>query len=236
MRERLEADGGAAPRSAEMRERRWAEARALFREGQGPCRVKLCGMSREEDVAAVNACRPDLVGFVTEFPRSHRSVSAERLAGLAARVDEGMLTVAVMVDLPLDLVCDQIAPRVDVIQLHGHEDEAYLRELRARTDVPVIQALVVRDAADIERARSSSADMVLLDAGRGSGIRFDWSLVSDVRRPFILAGGLEPDVLEEAILAVRPWGVDLSSGIETGRVKDPKKMQAAVAAVRSCNG
>lgn len=199
-----------------------------------PCHVKLCGMSRTEDVEAANACRPDLVGFVVDFPRSHRNVPVEGLSSLVAELDSSIPAVGVFVDEPVGRVVDAVAAGLNVVQLHGDEDEAYLVRLREALPqgTPVIQAFRIRTAADVERANASTADLVLLDAGQGSGQAFDWALLAHATRPYLLAGGLGPDNVALAIRGLRPWGVDMSSGIETDRRKDPDKMAAAVAAVR----
>lgn len=196
-------------------------------------RIKLCGMWREVDIEGVNAARPDYVGFVIDFPKSKRSLTRERVAQLSSQVDDRIVRVGVFVDEPQEFVAELFdAGTIDVAQLHGHEDEEYIARLRAISDVRIWQALQVRDAAATERARASSADMVVVDAGQGTGRVFDWSLVQGLDRDFILAGGLGPDNVAAAIEQVRPWGVDMSSGIETDGVKDPEKMRAAVAAVR----
>ncbi len=208
------------------------EARAQFESSRGT-RVKLCGLSRPKDVAAANDVRPDFVGFVVDFPRSRRSVSSDDLPGLASLVTPGIGRVGVFVDEPPHVVArlfDEGA--IDVAQLHGSEDESYLAELRALSDVPVWQAFSVRMPQDVAQAEASVADLVLLDNGQGTGKAFDWSLVRGVHRPFVLAGGLSPANVEEAIVATRPWGVDMSSGVETRGIKDPAKMRAAVEAVR----
>ena len=224
----------------------------------GDTRVKLCGMSREEDVDAVVAARPNLCGFIVDFPKSHRNVSPERVAELTARMDEAeaaateaatadeptpaptaptrtpVWRVGVFVDEPVaELVRIVRASGLDLAQLHGHEDAAYVEAVRELApELGLIQAFKVRTPADVGRACQSPADLVLLDNGQGTGESFDWSLCARATRPFMLAGGLSPENVAEAIQQVRPWGVDMSSGIETGRVKDPAKIQAAVAAVR----
>ena len=196
-------------------------------------RIKLCGMWREVDIEGVNAARPDYVGFVIDFPKSKRSLTRERVAQLSSQVDDRIVRVGVFVDEPQEFVAELFdAGTIDVAQLHGHEDEEYIARLRAISDVRIWQAFQVRDAAATERARASSADMVVVDAGQGTGRVFDWSLVQGLNRDFILAGGLGPDNVAAAIEQVRPWGVDMSSGIETDGVKDPEKMRAAVAAAR----
>jgi phosphoribosylanthranilate isomerase len=190
-------------------------------------------MWREVDIEGVNAARPDYVGFVIDFPKSKRSLTRERVAQLSSQVDDRIVRVGVFVDEPQEFVAELFdAGTIDVAQLHGHEDEEYIARLRAITDVRIWQAFQVRDAAATERARASSADMVVVDAGQGTGRVFDWSLVQGLDRDFILAGGLGPDNVAAAIEQVRPWGVDMSSGIETDGVKDPEKMRAAVAAAR----
>ena len=204
------------------------------------CVVKLCGMSREADIDAVAAARPDLVGFIVDFPRSHRSVSAARLAELVSYLrkrdpERAIGAVGVFVDEPPERVAAVArAAGLDAAQLHGHEDAAYLERLRPllSAGVALIQAFRVCSAADVARARASAADLILLDNGQGTGEAFDWSLIHGIGRSFLLAGGLAPGNVAGAIRAVRPWGVDMSSGIETDRVKDPVKIAAAVRAVR----
>ena len=202
-------------------------------------RVKLCGMFRDEDVQAVAEARPDLCGFIVDFPKSHRNVTPARLAGLCDRLLEcepasaPIWRVGVFVDEPMEqLVRIVDAGCIDLVQLHGSEDAAYIDELRDRTGVGIIQAFRIRSAADAAAAEASAADLVLLDNGQGTGEGFDWSLVASVGRPFMLAGGLGPENVAQAIEEVRPWGVDMSSGIETEKLKDPAKMASAVAAVR----
>ena len=219
---------------------RVAAARVLLTAPHASTLVKLCGMHRPEDVAAANAAGPDLVGFVVDFPRSHRSVPVAVLPALTAGVDPAIARVGVFVDEAPAVVAGLVASEaIDACQLHGHEDEAYLAGLRAElaragvAKAPVIQAFRVRERADVERAEASSADVILLDNGQGTGERFDWSLVTHVARPFILAGGLDPTNVTEAIVVAHPLGVDMSSGVETDGIKDESKMRAAVAAVRS---
>ena len=202
-------------------------------------RVKLCGMFRDEDVQAVAEARPDLCGFIVDFPKSYRSVTPAQLAGLCDRLLEcepagaPVWRVGVFVDEPMEqLVRIVDAGCIDLVQLHGNEDTAYVDELRHRTGVGIIQAFRIRSSADAAAAEASAADLVLLDNGQGTGEGFDWSLVASMARPFMLAGGLGPENVAQAIEEVRPWGVDMSSGIETEKLKDPAKMASAVAAVR----
>ncbi len=197
-------------------------------------RIKICGLSRPEDIRAVNEARPDFAGFVIDFPKSFRSVSHQEVRELGRGLRPDIVPVGVFVDAPVDTVAELFASgTIRVAQLHGQEDEGYLAALRrAAPGLTVWKAYTVRSGTDIAAAQGSGADRVLLDNGQGTGETFDWSLVRQVRRAYILAGGLTPENLPAAVAALSPWGVDISSGVETDRVKDPDKIRAAVQAVR----
>ena len=211
---------------------------------EGACRIKLCGLSRERDIAWANELMPDYVGFV--FAKgSRRYVAPDQAAGLRRQLKTGIVPVGVFVDEPLEKVLG-IWERgiIDVVQLHGTEGTDYIRRLREqmekaeggslqmRADASVWQAFRVRERGDIERANASEADLVLLDSGSGSGAIFDWSLLSDLRRPCFLAGGLTPENVGEAIGRLHPFGVDASSALETNGYKDWERMAVFVRAVR----
>ena len=118
-------------------------------------------------------------------------------------------------------------------QLHGQEDEAYIRELKKLTDKPIIKAFSVKTSEDIEKALQSPADYILLDQGSGgTGMTFDWSLIPKIERPFFLAGGIGAENLEQAIREIRPYAVDLSSSVETDKWKDSEKIRNVVDIVR----
>ena len=121
---------------------------------------------------------------------------------------------------------------IDIAQLHGSEDEDYIRRLRNLTDKPIIKAFRIETAEDIADAESCTADYVLLDSGAGTGTKFDWNLIQGIKRPYFLAGGLGAHNVENAVKLLRPFAIDVSSGIETDGVKDKLKMAAFVAAVR----
>lgn len=206
-------------------------------------RIKCCGMMRPEDIAAANAVRCDYAGFIVDFLRSHRNLTPEQAAALGARLEEGIKPVAVFVDRPVA----EVARAAQIIgtyavQLHGREDNAYVTALREELDrrLPtcrIWQAFKVRDERDLAHAAASRADLLLLDNGTGTGQTFDWALAQRFRaqydRPFLLAGGLTPENIPHALAQVHPFGVDISSGIETDKRKDPAKMRAAVQAVRT---
>lgn len=206
--------------------------REYLDEGSERTHIKLCGMFREQDIDAVNEALPDLCGFIVDYPSSHRHVGRDKLLQLVGRLDSRIPAVGVFVDEPLGLVSELADTVLDMVQLHGNEENPYIARLRELVDIPICQAIRVRTPDDVRRANESKADIVLLDSGAGSGRAFDWSLIQGVERPFILAGGLDPQNVGEAIDRFHPWGVDMSSGIETDRLKDPRKIRAAVAAVR----
>ena len=196
-------------------------------------RIKLCGLSRPCDIEAANALKPDYIGFVFA-PKSRRYVSPETAAGLRKRLDPAIRAVGVFVNERPETVAALLrAGTIDVAQLHGGEDAAYIDRLRALTGQPLVQAFRMESERDIAAAQASTADFVLLDSGAGgTGTAFDWTLLRGIRRPYFLAGGLDPDNVENAVRLLRPYAVDVSSGIETDGKKDRNKMAAFVAAVR----
>ncbi len=168
----------------------------------------------------------DAVGMVLT-PGFRRSVPLSRAARMASMVPEGILAVGVFVDTPAEevaLVARSLG--LGAVQLHGSEDEAYLSRLRELSDVMTIKSFIVGSADDIRKAEASSADLVLLDSGRGSGRALDWSKIGQLGRRTVLAGGLTPGNVGEAVIKVHPYAVDVSSGIETDGVKDADKMKA----------
>ena len=187
-------------------------------------RVKFCGLRRLEDIAAANRLQPDYIGFVFA-PASRRCISPDTAAALRAQLAPGITAVGIFVDAEPSAVAALLQRGViDMAQLHGHEDAAYIARLRALSTQPIIQAFRIRTESDVQRANASCADWVLLDAGAGQGERFDWQLLSGVTRPYFLAGGLSPDNIADAIAQWHPWAVDVSSGIESDGLKDKMKM------------
>ena len=203
------------------------------------CGIKICGLSREFDIQYVNEARPDYAGFILLFPKSDRNIHPEWAAELKKALRPEIRAVGVFVDQPQEAVLSAAdVAGLDVIQLHGHEDEVYIRELKKKSAWPVWKAFHVRTKEDVRSAEESAADEILLDNGYGTGQSFDWSLLSEISRPFCLAGGLTPENIPEAIRLFSPKFVDISSGVETGGLKDREKIRRAVKAVRSypCSG
>lgn len=199
-------------------------------------KAKLCGLSRTCDLIAANRLQPDYIGFV--FARkSKRYVSPCRAKELKGALCSNIQAVGVFVNEPVENVASLLRDGIiDVAQLHGKEDEAYIASLRALTDRPIFQAFRIDTAEDVVKANASSADFVLLDSGAGgTGTSFDWQLLQGITRPYFLAGGLNPENVEEAVRTLKPYGVDVSSGIETEGYKDANKMAAFMAAVKRGN-
>lgn len=200
-------------------------------------KIKICGLKRPEDIAAVNEARPDFCGFIIEFPKSPRCVSRQQVRQLVQGLDKEVIPVGVFVNAPVSLVAGLLEEgTLGMAQLHGKEDEAYIRELRKYTDKPLIQAFSIKSEEDAARAGESSADYILLDAGSGgTGKVFDWALTAHVERPFFLAGGLSEENLQQAMAQISPWALDLSSSLETDGKKDPKKIRRVVELVRKAD-
>ena len=203
-------------------------------------RIKICGLSRPEDIEYVNAAKPDYAGFVIDYPKSRRSITPDQLRELVKALDDDIIPVGVFVDAGEELAADLYNSGViKIMQLHGNEDDEYIARLRKRigagdsTNANTStgtggKAFKVNTPEDLEKAQSSTADMVLLDQGKGEGCSFDWSIVRENRdklqRPFFLAGGLDTGNLADAVELMHPWAVDMSSSLETDKVKDREKI------------
>lgn len=198
-------------------------------------KIKICGLSRPCDIEYVNEAKPDFCGFIINVPKSKRNVSPDTVRQLVKNLSQDVKPVGVFVNAPMDEIAALTEDgTLAYVQLHGKEDEAYIAALRERIHVPIIQAFKVTCPEDVAHAQQSSADYILLDNGSGgTGKTFDWSHLRDITRPYILAGGLGPDNLGLAVSQLAPWGVDLSSGVETDGFKDKNKVLAAVQAVRA---
>lgn len=197
-------------------------------------KIKICGLCRPEDVAYVNEAKPDFCGFVINVPGRARSLTPEQVRTFVKDLSPDIVPVGVFLDGAFEMVAELLKEGViRMAQLHGNEDETYIKALKAQSDFPIIKAFREETFA---QAVSSSADYVLLDhAHGGTGVSFDWALAAGIDRPFFLAGGIGPDNVVQAIEQVHPWAVDMSSKVETDGKKDREKIMAAVQAVRQWN-
>lgn len=201
-------------------------------------KIKICGLTRLEDIEAVNEAKPDFVGFVF-VQSSRRCLTVEKAQQLKAALSPGIQSVGVFVNAPLREICTLYEKGLlELIQLHGQEDEAYIAQLRASVHAPIIQAFGIRTPCDITAAAHSGADYVLLDtqsagAFGGTGTSFDWSMIPpQMSPPYFLAGGLKAENLPQA-MSLSPYALDISSGVETGGYKDKEKIKNIVTMVRS---
>ena len=195
-------------------------------------KIKLCGLSRSCDIEAANELKPEYIGIVFA-PKSKRYATPKKAKELKQLLDPEIKAVGVFVnEKPERVACLLKNGVIDIAQLHGSENEDYISRVRSLTDKPIIKAFRIETAKDIADIERCSADYVLLDSGAGTGIKFDWNLIQNIKRPYFLAGGLSPDNVGDAVTMLHPFAVDVSSGIETDGVKDKIKMAAFVAAVR----
>ncbi|THD84829.1 phosphoribosylanthranilate isomerase [Aliigemmobacter aestuarii] len=212
-------------------------------------RVKICGLRTPADVAAAAAAGAAYAGFVF-FPKSPRHLTLEAARDAALAAPPGLAKVALTVDAD-DAALDAIveAVPIDMLQLHGHETPDRVAEVRARYGLPVMKAIGVADEGDLAAIfdYSTVADQLLIDAKPprnaalpgGNGLSFDWRLVAQRRwlRPWMLAGGLTPENVAEAIRLTNARQVDVSSGVESAPgVKDASRMAAFVRAAVSAGG
>ncbi len=194
--------------------------------------IKLCGLSRPCDIQIANELKPQYIGFVFA-PKSKRYVKPEKARELKQMLAPNIKAVGVFInEKPETIAAFLNNGLIDVAQLHGDESDDYIMQLRKYTDRLIIKAFRIKTTEDIADAKQSAADYVLLDSGAGTGAVFDWNLIHSIQRPYFLAGGLQSGNVRAAIRTLRPFAVDVSSGIETNGVKDKTKMAAFVAAVR----
>ena len=195
-------------------------------------KIKICGLTRTEDIRIVNSLRPDYIGFVfADF--SKRYVTPEKAAELKAKLSPDITAVGVFVDEDVEKVAGLLKEGIiDIAQLHGHEDEDYIKKLRKFTDKPIIKVFNIKRISSFDEVEKSSADYVMIDSGYGEGKTYDRSGLGSIRKSFFLAGGLSPDNIEQAIEETHPYAVDISSGVETDGVKDEDKIRRIISLVR----
>ena len=198
-------------------------------------KIKICGLSRPQDICAVNAAAVDYIGFI--FAPSKRRITLEQAAILKAELTAGITAVGVFVNAAPEFIMQAVAQDIiAAIQLHGEESEVYITDLRRLTKLPIIKAFGVSNIADIAAAQASSADYILLDYKQaGSGQSFDWQLLEHIQRPYFLAGGLNIHNIPAA-LSHQPFALDISSGVETDGCKDMNKIAQIVRRIRHEQG
>ena len=204
-------------------------------------KLKICGMRRAEDIEMANSYKPDYIGFV--FAESPRKVSYEQAKELSDLLSEDIVPVGVFVNEHMKLIVDLFKDGIiEMAQLHGDEDEKYIRNLKDKSieetgkQIPVINAIEIKEGADYDdellKWRDSASDYFILDSGKGSGKTFDWSLIDKesefFKNSIFLAGGLNSENLALAIEEFNPFAVDLSSSVETDGFKDEEKIKEII--------
>lgn len=195
-------------------------------------KIKLCGLTRECDIEWGNELKPDYIGFVF-YPKSKRYVSFDNAKKLCEKLNHDIIPVGVFVNEKIENIQYLVENNIiGMVQLHGNEDNEYIRLLKEKVKCPLIQAFRIDSDDDIKKAEKSCADYIMLDSGGGTGQSFDHKLINGIKREFFLAGGLDSENVEDAIQKCRPYAVDASSSLETDGVKDRDKMAEFVKAVR----
>lgn len=195
-------------------------------------KIKICGLSRICDIDYVNELKPDYVGFV--FAKSKRQITREHAITLRMSLSPEIPVVGVFAnELPKIVGACGEDGIIDMVQLHGQEDETYIHNLRYQTGCEIIKSFSIQTEDDVKWACRSSADYILLDHGTGgTGQSFNWDLIGKIDRPWFLAGGLNQDNVAEAVRKVNPFGVDISSGVETDGFKDKQKIETCIRRIR----
>ncbi len=193
-------------------------------------RIKICGIKRKKDIDYVNILKPDFVGFV--FTKSKNQIDLIEAKELITLLDKNIQKVGVFINKPImDVVKIAKCLKLDVIQLHGGEDKYYIRGIRSLLDkqnIEIWKAIFISNEKDIEKINICIADKVLLDSGNGgTGISFEWNILrnTSTSKPIILAGGLNSENVEDAIKIVRPYAVDVSSGVKIDGYNNFDKMK-----------
>lgn len=199
-------------------------------------KVKICGLKRQQDIDAVNIALPDFVGFV--FAKSKRQIDADKAKALKNSLNPSIKAVGVFVNEDIKNIVKLCSSEIiDMIQLHGDENEDYIKSLKNYFPNKIIKAIRVKNKEDIEKATEFSCDYLLFDSYHeekygGIGKTFDWSLISGINKPYFLAGGIDISNIAHAIGQYNPYCIDISSGAETDGYKDPEKIMKIVETAR----
>ena len=215
-------------------------------------KLKICGITKEEEIPIINKVKPDYVGFV--FAKSKRQIDDRQAAKLKSMLVPGIQTVGVFVDeLPERIISLLDRRIIDIAQLHGNEDEDTITYIKNETGKPVIKAVIIGDLKDesgksdefvgrsttVERWCATSADYLLLDSGKGSGKTFDWcsidwDRIKETVGNIFLAGGINPDNVADAVSKVHPYCIDVSSGVELNGMKNEELIAELVDNMNYC--
>ena len=195
-------------------------------------KIKICGLKRKEDIEYVNLAKPDYAGFV--FAGIKRKIDFQTAANFRSLLNKNIKSAGVFVNEPIENIISLCKDKtIDIIQLHGNENEQYIDALRQKADNKIIKSVVVNQTSKLPGFQTSNIDFLLFDSGMGSGETFDWDLIKGYDKPFFLAGGLNKDNIAKALKTLKPYCVDLSSGVETNGLKDFEKIKEIIEIIRS---
>lgn len=199
-------------------------------------KVKFCGMRYPADIEKVNLLRPDYAGFVFH-PGDPRYVSPEDARKLVDMLDPSIVPIGVFYRADEPYIADCVERSgVRMVQVSGCTDDTLVTQVRTLTEYPVMRVFRISIQEDVSDAESSIADTVMLDVGhRVTGEYFDWSLLKNFGRSFFLTGEFTPENVGSAIVSVRPYAVNVNSGVETDGKKDADRMRRFLDAVRSAD-
>lgn len=194
-------------------------------------KVKFCGLTSKEDIEYANELMPEYIGFVF-WEKSSRNITPGKAKDLRGELHPDIKAVGVFVNEDMEKVLELYKQGIiDVAQLHGNEDDIYIKKLQ-KQGVPIIKAYKIKSKDDLKLAADSIADYILLDAGMGQGKTFNWDLLEAFHRKYFLAGGLDTENITEVVERIKPYAVDVSSGIEVGGKKNQLKMREFMKVVR----
>ena len=195
-------------------------------------KIKICGLYRDEDINIINEYLPDYCGFIINFPKSHRNISIEKLKALRERLDKKVIPVGVFVDHSPKVIADLLNENViSIAQLHGIENDEYIKDLKKMTDKTIWKAFQINSDEDVKAANKSIADFVILDAGQVTGKTFNWKYLNKINREYGLAGGLNLNNLDDALLTDAVL-LDVSGGVESEKIKDKNKIKEFIKRTR----
>ena len=204
-------------------------------------KIKICGLFREEDMEAVNVYRPDYVGFIINYPKSHRNLDIKSLEVLSKRLDSSIKRVAVFVNEDIEFIKKLFDKGLfDIIQLHGEEDNKYIQSLKISTKTDIIKAHKIEDKSSLDKINTCASDLVLIDTGKGGGLSHsekNIELLKQLNRRYMLAGGIDEGNVRYLLKELSPYALDISSGAETDRKKDRAKIKRLIEMIRKeeCN-
>ena len=199
-------------------------------------KIKICGLKREEDILYANDLMPDYIGFV--FAGEKRKISFDQARLLKRKLNKRISAIGVFVNEDIDNVASLANDNtIDIIQLHGDEDNEYIDKLRSKTDKKIIKSVRVKSKDDIINSKNINSDYLLFDSFTdkmygGSGVSFDHSLLPENKRNFFLAGGIKEEDIKNIVENMNPYCIDVSSSVETDGFKDYEKMKKIVKKVK----